>query len=59
MGRRGVKDGTLEIDDMQAASRSGAGLFAWIPKWRRDNDAASARALGDEVVRLYVRGLAA
>jgi AcrR family transcriptional regulator len=59
MGRRGVKDGTLKIDDIQAASRSGAGLFAWIPKWRRDNDAASARALGDEVTRLYVRGLAA
>lgn len=59
MGRRGVKDGTLQIDDIQAASRSGAGLFAWIPKWRRDTDAASAKALGDEVTRLYVRGLAA
>jgi AcrR family transcriptional regulator len=59
MGRRGVKDGTLDIDDLQAASRSGAGLFAWIPKWRRDSDARSAKALGDEVVRLYVRGLAA
>lgn len=59
MGRRGVKDGTLELDDIQAASRSGAGLFAWIPKWRRGGDAAGARALGDEVARLYVRGLAA
>jgi AcrR family transcriptional regulator len=59
MGRRGVKDGSLNIDDLQAASRSGAGLFAWIPKWRRDSDARSAKTLGDEVVRLYVRGLAA
>lgn len=59
MGRRGVKDGSLRIEDLQAASRSGAGLFAWIPKWRNDNDAAGAKALGDEVVRLYVRGLAA
>jgi AcrR family transcriptional regulator len=59
MGRRGVKDGTLDISDLQAASRAGAGLFAWIPKWRRDSDAASAKALGDEVTRLYVRGLAA
>jgi AcrR family transcriptional regulator len=59
MGRRGVKDGTLEIEDIQAASRAGAGLFAWIPKWRRENDARSAKTLGDEVVRLYVRGLAA
>jgi AcrR family transcriptional regulator len=59
MGRRGIKDGSLLIDDIQAASRSGAGLFAWIPKWRRNNDAASAKALGDEVTRLYVRGLAA
>jgi AcrR family transcriptional regulator len=59
MGRRGLKDGTLRIDDLQAASRSGAGLFAWIPKWRRTDDAAGAKALGDEVARLYVRGLAA
>jgi AcrR family transcriptional regulator len=59
MGRRGVKDGTLRIDDIQAASRSGAGLFAWISKWRRNHEPASARALGDEVTRLYVRGLAA
>jgi AcrR family transcriptional regulator len=59
MGRRGLKDGSLRIDDVQAAARSGAGLFAWISKWRRDNDQASARALGDEVARLYVRGLAA
>jgi AcrR family transcriptional regulator len=59
MGRRGVKDGTLRIDDIQAASRSGAGLFAWISKWRRSDDVANARALGDEVTRLYVRGLAA
>lgn len=59
MGRRGVKDGSLRVDDLQAAARSGAGLFAWIPKWRRTDDAASAKALGDEVARLYVRGLAA
>lgn len=59
MGRRGVKDGSLRIDDLQAAARAGAGLFAWIPKWRRDDDGRSPRALGDEVVRLYVRGLAA
>jgi AcrR family transcriptional regulator len=59
MGRRGLADGSLRIDDLQAAARAGAGLFAWIPKWRRDGDAQSARALGDEVARLYVRGLAA
>ena len=59
MGRRGVRDGTLRIDDIQAASRSGAGLFAWISKWRRNDTTAGARALGDEVARLYVRGLAA
>lgn len=59
MGRRGLKDGSLRIDDIQAASRAGAGLFAWIPKWRRGDDAAGARTLGDEVARLYVRGLAA
>ncbi len=59
MGRRGVRDGTLRIDDIQAAARSGAGLFAWIPKWRRTDDPAGARALADEVARLHVRGLAA
>jgi hypothetical protein len=59
MGRRGVKDGSLAIDDLQAAARAGAGLFAWIPKWRRDSDPLAAKQLGDEVTRLYVRGLAA
>jgi hypothetical protein len=59
MGRRGVKDGSLRIDDIQAAARSGAGLFAWIPKWRSNSDPASAKALADEVARLHVRGLAA
>jgi hypothetical protein len=60
MGRRGVKDRTLSLgDDIQAAARSGAGLFSLIPKWRGDADPAAARALGDEVVRFYVRGLAA
>jgi AcrR family transcriptional regulator len=60
IGRRGVKDKTLLLgDDIQAAARAGAGLFAWIPKWRRERDGASAHALGDEIVRFYVRGLAA
>jgi AcrR family transcriptional regulator len=60
MGRRGVKDRTLSLgDDIQAAARSGAGLFSLIPKWRGDADPGAARALGDEVVRFYVRGLAA
>lgn len=59
MGRKGVKDGTLVIKDVQAQARAGAGLFAWIPKWRRADDPMSPRALADEVVRLYTRGLAA
>jgi AcrR family transcriptional regulator len=59
MGRRGVKDGTLVISDVQAQARAGAGLFAWIPKWRRPDDPMTPQALGDEVVRLYTRGLAA
>jgi AcrR family transcriptional regulator len=57
VARRGVKDGTLRINDLQAAARSGAGLFAWIPKWRRADAKTPPRALGDEIVRLYVRGL--
>ena len=60
IGRRGVKDKSLVLgDDIQAAARAGAGLFAWIPKWRRDEKAAGASMLGDEIVRFYVRGLAA
>jgi AcrR family transcriptional regulator len=59
MGRRGVKDGTLVITDVPAQSRAGAGLFAWIPKWRRPDDPRSPQALGDEIVRLYTRGLVA
>lgn len=59
MGRRGVKDGTLVMSDVPAQARAGAGLFAWISKWRRADDARSPQALGDEIVRLYTRGLAA
>jgi AcrR family transcriptional regulator len=59
MGRRGVKDGTLAISDVQAQARAGAGLFAWIPKWRSADDPRTPQDLADEVVRLYTRGLAA
>jgi AcrR family transcriptional regulator len=59
MGRRGIKDGSLAISDVQAQARAGAGLFAWIPKWRSTDDPRSPQDLADEVVRLYTRGLAA
>jgi AcrR family transcriptional regulator len=58
MGRRGVKDGTLMMSDVPAQARAGAGLFAWISKWRRADDPRSPQSLGDEIVRLYTRGLA-
>jgi len=58
MGRRGMRDKTLALgEDIQAAARAGAGLFAWIPKWR--SAPGQLRDLGDEIVRFYVRGLSA
>ncbi|MDP3738889.1 MAG: TetR/AcrR family transcriptional regulator [Hyphomonadaceae bacterium] len=59
MGRRGLKDGTLQMSDVPAQARAGAGLFAWISKWRRADDPRSPQMLGDEIVRLYTRGLSA
>jgi AcrR family transcriptional regulator len=59
MGRRGLKDGTLQMSDVAAQARAGAGLFAWISKWRRADDPRTPQMLGDEIVRLYTRGLSA
>jgi hypothetical protein len=47
------------MSDVPAQARAGAGLFAWISKWRRADDPRSPQMLGDEIVRLYTRGLSA
>lgn len=57
MNRKGLDDGSLRPFEMRTVSATGAGVFGWIPKWRRDDDARSPRALADEIVALFVRGL--
>jgi AcrR family transcriptional regulator len=53
----GVEDGSYRAFDVRTLSTTGAGVFAWIPRWRRDDDPRSARAIADEMVALFARGL--
>lgn len=55
--RDGVKDGSYRPFEVRTLSTTGAGVFAWIPRWRRDDDARPARAIADEMVALFARGL--
>lgn len=53
----GVKDGSYRDFETRTLSTMGAGVFAWIPRWRRDDDPRPARAVADEMVALFARGL--
>jgi AcrR family transcriptional regulator len=53
----GVKDGSYRAFEVRTLSATGAGVFAWIPRWRRDDDPRPARAVADEMVALFARGL--
>jgi AcrR family transcriptional regulator len=53
----GVTDGSYRKFDVRTLSTTGAGVFAWIPRWRRDDDPRPARAIADEMVALFARGL--
>lgn len=53
----GVKDGSYRKFETRTLSTTGAGVFAWIPRWRRDDDPRPARAVADEMVALFARGL--
>jgi AcrR family transcriptional regulator len=55
--RDGVRDGSYRPFEVRTLSTTGAGVFAWIPRWRRDDDPRPARAIADEMVALFARGL--
>lgn len=55
--RDGVADGSYRPFEVRTLSTTGAGVFAWIPRWRRDDDPRPARAIADEMVALFARGL--
>jgi AcrR family transcriptional regulator len=55
--RDGVADKSYRPFEVRTLSTTGAGVFAWIPRWRRDDDPRPARAIADEMVALFARGL--
>jgi len=55
--REGVADKSYRPFEVRTLSTTGAGVFAWIPRWRRDDDPRPARAIADEMVALFARGL--
>ncbi|MGQ0586055.1 MAG: TetR family transcriptional regulator [Gammaproteobacteria bacterium] len=55
--RDGVADRSYRPFEVRTLSTTGAGVFSWIPRWRRDDDPRPARAIADEMVALFARGL--
>lgn len=55
--RDGVADGSYRPFEVRTLSITGAGVFSWIPRWRRDDDPRTPRAIADEMVALFTRGL--
>jgi AcrR family transcriptional regulator len=56
-GRQGRADGSYRDLDLDTVSLVGAGVFAWIPKWYRADDARPAWQVADETTELFIRGL--
>jgi AcrR family transcriptional regulator len=55
--RDGVADKSYRPFELRTLSTTGAGVFSWIPRWRREDDPRPARAIADEMVALFARGL--
>lgn len=55
--RDGIADGSFRPFDARTLATVGAGVFSWIPKWRKDGDSRSPRFIADESAALFVRGL--
>lgn len=55
--RDGMADGSFRPFDARTLATVGAGVFSWIPKWRKDGDPRSPRFVADESAALFVRGL--
>lgn len=53
----GIADGSLQPFEVRTVATTGAGVFGWIPKWRKDGDPRTPHAVADEIVALYLRGL--
>ncbi len=53
----GFADGSFRPLDARTLATVGAGVFSWIPKWRKDGDPRSPRFVADESAALFVRGL--
>lgn len=54
---QGMRDGSLRRFDARTLATVGAGVFSWIPKWRKDGDPRSPRFIADESAALFIRGL--
>jgi AcrR family transcriptional regulator len=55
--QQGFADGSFRPFDSRTLATVGAGVFSWIPKWRKDGDPRSPRFIADECSALFVRGL--
>ncbi len=56
-GRSGIADGSLRRYDVRTLALAGTGAFGWIPKWHGESDPRTPRAVADEIVGLFARGL--
>jgi AcrR family transcriptional regulator len=56
-GRAGIRDGSLRRYDVRTLALAGTGAFGWIPKWHDPSGARTPRAIADEIVALFARGL--
>jgi AcrR family transcriptional regulator len=56
-GKQGLADGSLRPMDYDAVAQLGAGAFEWLPKWFSFDDTRAPRALAEEIVALFIRGL--
>ena len=54
---QGMRDGSFRPFDARTLATVGAGVFSWIPKWRKEGDPRSPRFVADESAALFVRGL--
>lgn len=56
-GHEGIRDGSIRNYDVEAVALAGAGVFGWIPKWLRDDEAGRKWEIADEMVRFFLHGL--
>lgn len=57
INRDGMADGSFRPFDARTLATVGAGVFSWIPRWRKDGDPRTPRFIADESAALFMRGL--